>query len=123
MIKVEDTSLTEDILLKYGFTKHGTKYTLNDFIIYDFEYHANGNDFKGWIVPLTDGDFFMSGKFLEIKYLHELQNTYLRINKRRTKCKIMKEIIKTIVVTLWVVAGIFLCGYLLYKLAKLIILI
>ena len=76
MIKVEDTSLTEDILLKYGFTKHGAKYTINNFDLYDFEYHANGNDFKGWLVPLTDGDFFMSGKFIEIKYLHELQNIY-----------------------------------------------
>lgn len=80
--------LTEDILLKCGFTKHGAKYTINNFDLYDFEYHANGNDFKGWLVPLTDGDFFMSGKFVEIKYLHELQNIYHVHKKQELNIKL-----------------------------------
>lgn len=87
--------LTDEWLVKLGFEKEPEKYNsvkykipykfnwdknpLVYFIIYDFEYHASGEDFKGWLIPLTDGEFFMSCKNVEVKYLHELQNLYFAI--------------------------------------------
>lgn len=85
---VSPIPLTEEWLLRFGFEKtNETNYRIawqfdykNEPSLYlrivDFEYIATGDYFRGWLVPLIDGDYFMAGNNVHIKHVHTLQNLY-----------------------------------------------
>lgn len=99
----EPIPLTEEWLLKLGFEFKGESCGSKIYTIawqfdwnkkpsvllkvVDFVYQATGDYFKGWLVPLTDGEYFMSQRNVEIKYVHQLQNLYFDLTVKELELR------------------------------------
>lgn len=96
---IEPISLTEEILLKYGSTKHHDEKTGYDYM----HLHVQGSSFRdsshirfdinddgtivwnGWIWNENQIHFFVPN---EVKYLHQLQNLYFALTGKELEIQI-----------------------------------
>lgn len=68
--------LTEEWLLKFGFTRHHANYSNG--VIY-IKNVPNNNEFVWGVYPFELGSGFVINKSKSLKYIHQLQNLYFAL--------------------------------------------
>lgn len=76
--------LTEEWLLKFGFTRHHTDYGNGIIYIKDV---PNNNEFIWGVYPFELGSGFVINKSKSLKYVHQLQNLYFALTGEELNIK------------------------------------
>lgn len=82
---IQPISITEEWLLKFGFTYNGWDYDLNG-----FTFHAQGKDDDG---SFYNTEFYILRKEIKtlisfrVQYIHQLQNIYFALTERELTIK------------------------------------
>ena len=82
--EIKPIPLTEEWLLKFGFTRHHTDYSNGVLYILDV---PNNNEFNWGVYPFELGSGFIINKSKYLKYVHQLQNLYFALTNEELTIK------------------------------------